>query len=199
VAWLTVLAALAGTAHAHKLKIFAMGEGKAISGYVYFPGGGRAQGLTVKALGPDGATLGEATTNAKGEFTIPVKFRCDYELVTQTADGHRATFPVKAADLADDLPPLGSAAPTPTTRQEAAPKAPSTSVAPSDAKLTALVEKAVRDAVRPLREQIEQYEEKRRLHDILGGIGYILGLGGLAFYFLGVRRRRVGGAEGPAS
>jgi len=196
---LLVLLAVATPARAHKLKVFAMGEGKAIAGYVYFPGGGRARGLTVRALASDGSKAGEATTNAEGEFTIPVAFRCDYELVAETADGHKATFTVKAADLAEELPALGAAEPKPTTRAGAAPKAPSTSVTPPDADLRARVAQAVRDEVRPLREQIERYEERRRLHDILGGIGYIMGLGGLAFYFLGRRRRDAGDPEQPSS
>ena len=41
-----------------------------------------------------------------------------------------------------------------------------------------------------LRKQINRYEERKRFHDVLGGIGYIVGLSGLAFYFLGVRRKQ---------
>ena len=37
----------------------------------------------------------------------------------------------------------------------------------------------------PLREQLDQYEEKTRLHDVIGGLGYIVGLMGIAFYLKG--------------
>ena len=40
-----------------------------------------------------------------------------------------------------------------------------------------------------LREDLVRYEDRVRLHDVLGGIGCILGLMGLTFYFLGVRRK----------
>jgi len=40
-----------------------------------------------------------------------------------------------------------------------------------------------------LREDLVRYEDRVRLHDVLGGIGCILGFMGLTFYFLGVRRR----------
>jgi nickel transport protein len=197
---LVVIAATGPTASAHKLKVFAAGDGKRITGYAYFPGGGRARGVPVEALAPDGTKLGEATTNAEGEFAIPVTVRCDYEVVAQTADGHRASCPVKAADLADDLPPFAAAVAKPTTEREPAARAPATATpAPTDAELQALVERAVREEVRPLREQLEGYEERTRLRDILGGIGYIMGLAGLAFYFLGARRRRARDAERPAS
>ena len=52
VLWLcpVLLCLLCGDARAHKIKLFATGEGRAIAGYVYFPGGGRARGVTVQAL-----------------------------------------------------------------------------------------------------------------------------------------------------
>jgi nickel transport protein len=179
------VALCAGTAHAHKLKIFAMGDGKTISGYAYFPGGGRAEGLTVTALAPDGSTAGQAVTNSEGEFTIPVEARSDYKLVGQTDDGHRAEFVVEAAELSEDLPEGGA-------RRAEQPKAtapePATPTAGTD-EVRRLVEQAVGEQVRPLREQLESYEEKIRFRDVVGGIGYIIGLAGVAFYFLGVRRR----------
>ena len=178
-----------GAAQAHKLKVFATGEGKAIAGYVYFPGGGRAKGVTVVALGPAGQKLGEATTNDQGEFTIEARFRCDHTLVAQTADGHKASYLVEAAELAGDLPALGAASPATATPSEPAPAEPPTLLPAGDAQIEALVERAVSKQVRPLREQLERYEEKVRLRDVIGGIGYIVGLAGLAFYFLGSSRR----------
>lgn len=44
--------------------------------------------------------------------------------------------------------------------------------------------------VAALRDQLHEYEQRVRLRDILGGIGYIVGIAGLAFYFLGVRCKR---------
>ncbi|MFW6162343.1 MAG: carboxypeptidase regulatory-like domain-containing protein [Planctomycetota bacterium] len=199
--WLcaVLLAWTCGPAWAHKLNVFARAEGKALSGYAYFPGGGRATGLKVQALAPDGTVVGEATTDDQGEFTIPVTARCDYEVVAETLDGHRATFPVPARDLPDGLPPYGGGpTPAPTTSADASPVSPTTSVAVTgpDDELAALVEAAVRKQVRPLREQIEGYEQRRRLHDIIGGIGYIVGVAGIAFYFLGARRAG-GRRDGP--
>ena len=42
--------------------------------------------------------------------------------------------------------------------------------------------------VRPLQEQIQHYENKIRLHDVVGGIGFIVGLAGVSFYFAGKRK-----------
>lgn len=45
------------------------------------------------------------------------------------------------------------------------------------------------DAVRLLREDIARLEARIRLQDILGGLGYILGLAGLSAWFMARRRR----------
>ncbi len=41
-----------------------------------------------------------------------------------------------------------------------------------------------------LQRRLDQYERKIRWRDVLGGIGYIMGVAGIAFYFLGVRRKQ---------
>ncbi len=197
----------AGAAEAHKLKVFATGDGRKITGYAYFPGGGRAQDLVVTALAPDGFALGEAITNAEGEFSIAVRYRCDHRLVVQTQDGHKAVFVVGASELATDLPPLGTGAGNVLASEQAV--APEGRMAAGETAgaedsvdappgtsdrdmLQSAVAEAVREQVRPLREQLESYEERVRLHDVLGGIGYVFGIGGVAFYFLGIRRRESG-------
>ena len=63
------------------------------------------------------------------------------------------------------------------------------STSPDEEALTRKIEAAVAKRIRPLVREIGELKEEVRFHDILGGIGYILGLAGVAFYFLGVRRR----------
>lgn len=64
------------------------------------------------------------------------------------------------------------------------------------ATLQTIVEGAVAQKLRPLQREIAELRDEVRLHDILGGIGYIVGIAGIAFYFLGVRRRERGGGGG---
>ena len=102
-------------------------------------------------------------------------------------------------DLGPSEPqPEPSASETPQSPQHRPP------ATPGQKTLEATVEAAVSRQVSPLRKQIsglqeqvqDQIEEFKRemqdqitFRDYVGGIGYILGLTGLAFYFLGVRRR----------
>jgi nickel transport protein len=51
------------------------------------------------------------------------------------------------------------------------------------------VEQAVARQIRPLREALQAHEERVRMRDILGGIGYIVGLAGLALWWSSRRRK----------
>ncbi len=144
---------------AHRLNVFATVEGNKIAGYVYVSGGGRAREARITVLGPDGKELQKLRTNARGEFAFTVKQRVDYTIVAETGDGHRASYTVKATEL----PAVGAG--------EGAEPAP------------AKVETAVVRQIQALREELRRHEERVRLRDILGGIGYIFGVMGLILYF----------------
>lgn len=195
-------------AMAHKLSLFAAVDGKTISGYGYFSGGARPHNVTVTVTAPGGEKLGETTTNEKGEFAFPVHYKCDHILTINAPDGHSATFTVEAGELPDDLPALGvdkTRMPqvrhlAPKAAAPVAPQALAPATAASADEIDRAVEMAVKRQIDPLgkqiikyREQLDRYEKKIYLHDVLGGIGYIFGIAGIAFYFLGTRKLRGNG------
>ena len=218
---------------AHKLNVYAGAAGGTITGYAYFPGGGRAKGVKVEVLGPDGKVLGQTETDQDGEFAFEAGFRCDHTFVVDSGDGHRATYTVEADELPDGLPLLDSGAggqlagPQGVPAHLAAPSllpppvgegrgeggsateldtaARHTSSSPCEAGFRPSQPKLLRRSrlaeqgeggqalgrqIRGLREQIEGYQEQVRFRDVLGGIGYIFGVAGIAFYFLGRRQQR---------
>lgn len=178
---LLLLLTWSSPASAHKIKVFATGEGATIAGSVYFPGGGKARNMTVAVFGPNEKKLGETTTDENGEFTFETSIRCDHTFVVKTSDGHRAEYTVSADELASSLQPLSTASPPKSADKPPAAVPSPTTVSSDD--LPRLVEQAVSRQIRPLREQLDRYEEKVRLHDILGGIGYILGIMAVVLYF----------------
>jgi nickel transport protein len=203
---LAAVAFLAAPAAAHKLFVFASAEGATIHGKAYFQGNTPARGLAVTAFDPQGAELARTTTDDQGEFTLTAEFRCDHRLVVETLDGHGAEFPLRAEQLPADLPPRDEAAGPPQTQGEHShPHAGHSHVHvgdsdhhPSSGPSEEL--RALRADVAALQEQLTRYENRTRLRDLLGGIGYILGLAGIAFYFLGVRRKQAAeGADREAS
>jgi len=172
------------TAYAHKIKVFARAEGRTVIGSVYFPGGGKAANVAVEVLGPDGTKLGAAATDANGKFTFQAALRCDHTFVVKTIDGHRAEYTLKAGELPSTLPaPEGEIAGNAEPRSIPAP------MERKEAGLEQLVERAVARQIGPLREQLDRQEARSRLRDILGGIGYIFGIAGVAFYLLGRRQK----------
>lgn len=188
-------------AQAHSVKVFATADGAAISGYVYFPGGGRPKDAVVRVFGPNGERLAETKTNERGEFSFEARCKCDHRLIYETGDGHRAEWTIEAAELPDTLPLPGA---TTSERDTAATNQTAPQGSMSSGNLTGsadtseveeAVARAVRQEIAPLRaqvakyrEELERYQAKIRMQDIIGGIGYIMGATGLAFYFLGVRR-----------
>ena len=161
-AQILVALALSTPAQAHKLKVFATVEGAEIVGTAYFAGGGKAMGAEGRLLTADGAEEARFVTAEDGGFRLKAPAGVDHTIVVDAGDGHVARASLTALEPA--------AAPA--------------SGQPMDA-----VEAAVARQIRPLREQLDAYEERVRLHDLMGGIGTIFGLFGV---FAWVRSRRGG-------
>lgn len=200
-------AALPLAAQAHRLSVFASTEGAVVRGSVYFQGMIAARNAPVTVLDSEGALLAETVADDAGRFAFEATRRIDHHIIADLSDGHRAAFVVAAAQLPASLPELPAhlSAPSqaPSRMNNGAVAATDTDAAPqagtSAAAIEAIVEAAVARHVGPLRQQIAAYEDKIRWHDVLGGIGYIVGMTGLACYFLARRERaRRGTAEGIA-
>lgn len=172
------------TVYAHKVKLFATAAGDVISGYAYFPGGGRITNMPIQVQTTDGHLLGTILTNTQGEFTYTVTQKSAHTFLLDTGDGHQASYTVKAEELSDNLPtpPNHSKLLTPKSIAATSP-VPVNSTTVETAISPQELEKLLDKAIRPLREQLETYQEKIYLHDILGGIGYIFGIMGLIFYW----------------
>lgn len=180
---LVVWLAAAAPAAAHKMRLFATAEGSLVSGYGYFSGGDRAQDVVVTAEA-GGAVVHSGVTAEDGTFSFTATLRADHLIRLDAGDGHAASFTLRAAELPESLP-------TPEPRTGGETPGPVKAAAPpalDDARLAELVERAVARQVRPLREQLDAYEQTTRWRDAVGGIGFIVGLAGLA-YGLASRKR----------
>lgn len=143
---------LAMGAAAHHLRVFVAKEGDEYRGYAYFSRGARAAECPVTVRDAAGAAVAELKTDAKGEFAFTPQKSGAYTFQVTTIDGHRAEY--AAAE--------GPAA---------APAAATTTMSPDS------VAGTVRE-IAALRRQLDEYQAEIRLRDIVGGLGYILGLAG---------------------
>lgn len=191
-----VLALLAsGPAAGHKLKVFAAAEGARIRGSAYFAGGAGAGGARIEVRDAQGQVLAELAPDPQGGFSYTATAPLDHVILALTGDGHQASWTVKGAELAGGFPAavppaldspqwpaVGPAADSPADSQ-AGPAPPAAPGAGLDPAALAAIETAVARQVRPLREELDAAQDRARLHDILGGIGYILGVAGLALWW----------------
>lgn len=188
---LVLLAGLvAAPAWAHKVIASAYVVGGGIEGEIGFSNGDMAREERVTVTTPDGRSLGEIRTDADGFFTFTPTEAVDHVFRADLGAGHVAEVTVAAADLPKDLGgPAASPETTdapPGTAEATASSTPT--AAPDDAALRAMIAETLRDEVRPLRRELVAYREKNDLQSILGGIGYIVGIFGVAFYLIGRQR-----------
>jgi nickel transport protein len=169
---------------AHLFKVFAYAEGAQIHGSAYFSGGRQAAGARITVSTADGRVLASLRSDDKGEFAFQTDTRADHLIVADSGDGHVAKWTVTTAELGSDLPAAKEVStlrhPLSATGVREPMNAPSGIF---NDQLTALVERAVARQVGPLRAEVQRYAEHVRLGDILGGIGFIFGLAGLALWW----------------
>jgi nickel transport protein len=186
-------------ASAHRLKVFAFVEGARIEGSVYFAGGGKASSARIIVTDADGRILAELEPAADGSFSLEAREPVEHRIVAESADGHRAEWRVSASELLAAFPTKGreaqdasaawtkggSVMPAARVPPGAEAATPSESDRALDPMITAAIEQAVAHQVRPLREELIDWRDRLRIQDILGGIGYIFGLAGFAFWWHG--------------
>ncbi|MCU7842516.1 MAG: hypothetical protein KZQ93_01605 [Candidatus Thiodiazotropha sp. (ex Monitilora ramsayi)] len=186
--WLVIAAILftCESLPAHGLKLFVVVEGDVIEGRVNFAGGHSAASAVIKISDSEGRPLAEKVPDEKGEFSYKVSRRMDHLIVADSREGHVARWRVKAEDIVLASPePVEK--PVPIVGERVERSIPDAALhdhaAEYDEWIVGTIEQVVARQVRPLREQLAAYEERVRLRDIVGGLGYIIGLTGLALWW----------------
>ncbi|MBM4284482.1 MAG: hypothetical protein FJ128_04425 [Deltaproteobacteria bacterium] len=182
------LLAAASPALAHRLVVFAYAEGRTIHTESKFVPDTPVRGGQVQVLDRQtGAVLLTGTTDEQGKFsfTIPDEAaarKMDLRIVVEAGMGHQGEWLLKAERYLPGLKPAGAAPP---------PAAPS-AAEPPGAKAATLDQKMLEEALTrilerqltPMREMLAEMSVRRTsLPDIIGGLGYIMGIFGLWAYF----------------
>jgi nickel transport protein len=188
---------VSGPAMAHRLKLFTSVENGIISGYGFFIGGGRATAASIIFRNSGGIELHRMTVDTKGEFRWKPPRPQDVKVILNAGDGHATETIIAAQRLAASDGPAGGVrhpaqgAASPTTGISA--KAPAAISQEQQKQIAALIEKQVDEAVarqiRPLLEAYARAEGRVRFNDIMGGIGMLVGLAGIALWAMGRRRK----------
>ena len=172
--------------YAHRVHLFAWVQGDRVHTDSTFPTKKKVVGGMVRVYDPSGAKLLEGKTDEKGAFSFKIPKRTDLRIVLETSMGHRTEFLLPAEEIKDmkEKPLLTDKIKdgdhvSPATLQE------------DMEQIRKIMEEVIDSRLRPITGKLARLEKERgpRLTDIIGGIGYILGLMGLVLYFKSRRER----------
>ena len=180
-------------AWAHKVNVFAYVEGAEVIAEGYFADGGKCRNSVVEVYDDKGKKLLEGKTDAEGRFVFKPPAHTDLLVRLIASMGHQAEYILPATDL----PPGGQASSQfreqreekPEDVQPAQPEAVASGEASTVTPTTDVValeqaiDRAVARQVAPLRRALEEERNRRSFLDVVGGIGYIIGLMGVILYF----------------
>ena len=200
----------AASALAHRVNIFAWTEGDQVVAECGFNGGNKVkQGQVVVFDAATGTKLVEGLTDDQGVYRFSVSAAGKahgVRIVIKAGEGHQNEWTVDAAELASVQPaapasaassalaPTAVAAPAANSGPQAQPssKAENTSPQPaaniSAAELQSIVNAALDVKLGPIRRELAEMRVARPgFSEIFGGIGWLVGLAGIALYFKGRR------------
>ncbi len=168
---------------AHKVMIFAWVEGDTVFTESKFSGGKKAINASVEIFDKDGKKLLEGKTDNKGEFSFKIPKLTDLRIVLNAAMGHKAEWTVpeseirEAGNILEKKSAVEPSGPIP--------------VGLSKEEVKKIIEDSLDKKLRPIVRMItESKNTKPSLTEIIGGIGYIFGLMGVALYFKNRGKKR---------
>jgi nickel transport protein len=200
VLWLFI-GGFSSNALAHKVNVFAWVEGDMICTESKFSGGGkRVKQAPIEVYDESGAKILEGKTNDQGEFSFKIPKQSTLKIVLQAGMGHQAdwTIPIEEIIAAEETLQSLSVGTSKkisdrkeggTSKDFKLPLKPQAikifqQKADNLAMLQEAFEKALDRKLKPLEKIISTLtEERHTIKEVFSGIGYILGLVGVAVYF----------------
>lgn len=170
---------------AHNVVAGAYVDGMMIEGEIGLSNGEMAQaGVLVEVFDANNNKLGETKLAEEGLFTYQAKKAQTHIIKANLGAGHIAEITVEASEFS------ASAETKPTTKTSTTKSNAKASLSLSEQDLERIVRKAVSQQVKPLQRELRAYKEKVFFRDILGGLGFIFGMVGVAMYFAAKRKEQ---------
>lgn len=184
---LSSLLLLSSSAWAHRVTIFAWVDGETIHTESKFGGGQKVRGGKVLVLDTEGNRLLEGVTDQDGKFSFPVPQKTALNIVLDATMGHRAEWHIPLDEISG-IQKI-EAAVSPGNDKSAPPQTPPRT-AVSVAEIEELMERLLERKLTPINHMLAQIQQPGpSFRDIFSGIGYILGLMGVAAWVRYHRQR----------
>lgn len=203
---LTYIAVYATPALAHRVTIFAWVQDNRVHTESKFSGGKLVNHGTVEVYDMDGKKLLQGKTDENGEFSFVPPIKAALKIVLIAGTGHRAQWMMREEDMAS-ITMAKSATPEQTLAEPDGLKSdipesskfgknelnPPPTVSGIDLDtLKSVVADVMDKKLAPVTEKInrlQKADQEPDVTDIIGGIGYIFGITGVAMYFHSRRRK----------
>jgi len=185
--WITAICLhLSGTAIAHRVNVFAWAEGDTVYVESKFSGGKKIVGGKIIVTDASGVEVLTGQTNDQGEFSFKRPQPTELKIILEAGMGHRAQWTLPVDESRSEKARAQNKQKNPGDQNYH--RNPETQTAvytgPSRTQIEAIVEKALDKKMKPVLKMLaESRATGPGISDILGGIGYIIGLVGIAAYF----------------
>jgi nickel transport protein len=175
-------------ASAHKVYIFAWVEGDTVYTDSYFSKSKKIADGKIEVFDADGKKLLEGKTDEDGAFSFKIPKKTDLRIVLEATMGHKGEFLLTADELGEVSPETVDVAADEPPKESPEVAVASSAPSPTGIETTELkriLEEALEARLKPISRGIARLEEERgpSTTDIVGGLGYIFGLMGVALYF----------------
>ncbi len=179
---------------AHKVMIFAWVDGDTVHTQSKFSGGKRAQNALVQVYGPKDDLLLEGKTDEKGMFSFKIPQNTSLKVVLNAAMCHRAEWTIPAEEIGKYQKKI-SVAEKPAKPLHKTSSVPVSTGIKKDISVPAavlltkediekIIDASLDKKLAPITGMLADSMEKGpSITQIMGGIGYIFGLMGIAMYF----------------
>jgi len=169
---------------AHKVNIFAYVEGDTVYTESYFPDGKKVDGGKVEVYDSQGNKLLEGETDKDGQFNFKLPKKDDLKIVLIATMGHRASYTLSK----DELPDIAMMPGLKKSGFEEESKVKGSTQVDLD-QVKEVIDSCLDEKLKPVMRELAKMQQKKiSFTEVIGGIGYIFGITGIIFYFVGKKR-----------
>jgi nickel transport protein len=175
------------SAFAHKVNVFAYIEGDKVYSESYFNDGKKCVDSKIEVFDNQGNKLLEGLTDKEGEFSFEVPSEDgDLKIVLTASMGHRAEYLIRADELGDIKGLIEEKIEEPVSA--VSPEISSLDLKEIQSLIEDTLDEKLEPIIREMREIKKSQEDRISPTEIIGGIGYIIGIFGVIAYFLSRKR-----------
>ena len=172
-------------AAAHKVVLYAYVEGGQIVAEASYGDGSAVKEGKIKMFDESGQLLKEGVTNEKGVTSLDIPAKTNLKLKLEAGMGHQAEYTINKNQLPDIQKNVSKTEENSKPQSQLKETNSKKMDGISEEKLRTIISQELDKKISPLNKRIIQMEKDKGpgITEIIGGIGYIFGLMGLALYF----------------